>query len=80
MIDLTTHKKITVSTDGEAWPYIMLPLEQLDAVTVILQENNVPFWVDSDAISLNGKPEVAIVNLGRGADAVHVQQLLDDAT
>jgi len=78
VIDLTTHQRIIVSTDGDAGPYIIVPLDQLDAVELILKENNVSFWVDADAISLDGQPEVAIVNLGRGANATHVQQMLDN--
>lgn len=79
MIDSTNQERVVVSTDGSAGPYIMVPFDQLEAVKSILQKNKVPFWVDADAISLDGKPEIAVVNLGRGASASQVQQLLDAA-
>jgi hypothetical protein len=79
MVDSQTRAPITVSTDGTAGPYVMVPLDQLDALTALLQRHQVSFWVDSDAISLNGMPEIAVINLGRGASVAHIQQLLDEA-
>ncbi len=77
MIDTGTKKKITVSTDGTAGPYIMVLVEQLAKVRAILDANAIPYWVDEAAISLNGKPEVTVVNLSQGCDSSHVQDLLD---
>jgi hypothetical protein len=79
MIDSTTHNPITVSTDGNAGPYLMVPLDQLDKVTTLLAHHDVLFWVDDDAISLDGKPEIAVVNLGRSTNVTHVQRVLDQA-
>jgi hypothetical protein len=79
MIDTTTHRPIHVSTDGDAGPYIMVPFAQLACVKTILDRGRVSYWVDAHAISLDGKPEIAIVNLGRGVDATQVQRLLDAA-
>lgn len=77
MIDADTQSPVTVSTDGDGGPYIMVPLDQLPAVTSMLRTNGVSFWVDANAISIDGKPEITVVNLGRGVDARHVQRLLD---
>jgi hypothetical protein len=77
MIDAMTRERITVSAEGIGGPYIMVPLEQLDAIEAMLRENQITYWVDADAISLDGKPEVAVINLGRGTDAGNVQRLLD---
>jgi hypothetical protein len=79
VIDSATHNRITVSTDGNAGPYIMVPVDQLDMVTALLRDNAIAFWVDADAISLDGKPEIVVINLGRGVDATRVQRLLDQA-
>ena len=79
MIDSTTQARITVSTGGDAGPYIMVPLDQLEAVEGVLRNRGISYWVDADAISLDGKPEIAVVNLGRGADVGQVQRLLDAA-
>ena len=77
MIDATTHQRLRVSTDGTAGPYIMVPVSQLDDVKALLHDRHVNYWVDENAISLDGKPEIAIVNLGRGANASAVQTVLD---
>ena len=80
MIDASTKKPLYVSADGDAGPYIMVPVQQIDDVRTLLDANNIPYWVDEDAISLDGKPEVTVVNLGPGADAATVQKLLDNAS
>jgi hypothetical protein len=77
MIDTTTRQPLCVSIDGEAEPYIMVPVAQLDRVTALLDANRVSYWVDEEAISLDGKPEVTVVNLGRRSDPTTVQRLLD---
>lgn len=66
-----------MSSDGTAGPYVMVPLDQLEAVKSMLRDNQVSFWVDANVISLNGEPEIAVVNLGRRVSAEHVQRLLD---
>ena len=76
MIDVVTKKPLYVSTDGTAGPYIMVPLDQLDEVRQLLDQHNFRYWVDEDAISLNGKPFVTVVDLGRGTDAAAVQTIL----
>jgi len=78
VIESTAQEPITVSTDGGAGPYIVVPPGQLDAVTAVLRDNGVSFRVDADVISINGESEIAFVNLGRGASAAQVQQLLND--
>lgn len=77
MIDSETEERIVVHTEGTGGPYLMVPLDQLDAVETVLRNNRIKYWVDSDAISLDGKPAVIVINLGRGADPVPVQALLD---
>ncbi len=77
MIDTTTEQPLCVSTDGTAGPYIIVPVAQLDRVRTLLDANKVSFWVDEEVISLDGKPEVAVVNLGGECDPARIQQLLD---
>jgi hypothetical protein len=77
MKDVATKKSLYVSSDGAAGPYIMVPVCRLDDLRQLLDRHRVPYAVDEDAISLNGAPELAIVNLGRGGDAKGVQKLLD---
>jgi hypothetical protein len=79
MIDISTERPLYVSTDGTAGPYIMVPLDQLDAVRRLLDQHSIRYSVDEDAISLNDKPYVTVVDLGRGGDAPAVQTILDNA-
>jgi len=77
MNDATTQQPLKVSTDGTAGPYIMTPVSQLDEVKGLLDDRRIQYWVDENAISLNDTPEIALINLGRGADAAAVQRILD---
>lgn len=77
MTDTTTRQQLTVETNGGAGPYIVLPLAQLDTVKAQLDANQVRYWVDEEVLSLDGKPEVAFVNLGAGTNPELVQRLLD---
>ncbi len=78
-MDTTTHKPLHVSTDGGAAPYIMVPVSQLEKVTALLDGNKVSYWywVDEEALSLDGKPEVTVINLGHRSDPATIQRLLD---
>lgn len=77
MIDTTTHMRLSVSADGGAGPYIMVPVTQLEKVIALLDTNKCSYWVDEEVISLDGKPEVAVVNLSRGSDPEWIQHVLD---
>ncbi len=77
MIDTTTHKPLLVSTDGKAGPYIMVPEAQLEKVRALLDTNEVSYWVDEEAISLDGKPEITVINLGHRTDPERIQHLLN---
>ena len=79
MIDSSTSKPIRVSADGTSGPYVMVPVDQLEQVRKLLQANGIPYWVDHNAISVDGRPAVAVVNLGKGTDPLRVQVLLDAA-
>jgi hypothetical protein len=77
MTDVTTKKPLHVSTDGTAGPYIMVPVSQLADVRKLLEKHGVRYQVEEDVISLNGAPEGAVIDLGRGADAGAIQAILD---
>ena len=55
----------------------MVPVKQLDQVQTLLDANNILYWVDEEAIALDGKPEIAFVNLHHENNPEMVQQLLD---
>jgi hypothetical protein len=77
MIDVMTTKPLYVSTDGTAGPYIMVPVSQLADLRDLLDRHRVRYFVEEDAISLDGAPETVVVDLGHGADAAAVQAILD---
>jgi hypothetical protein len=77
MIDVETRERLKVNTDGDTGPYLMVPLEQLKTVRLILDRSEITFRVSPDAIALDGKPAIAIVNFGRGADINRIQGALD---
>jgi len=78
MIDAITERPLSVSTDGNSGPYIMVPVSQLEELRLLLDGNGVPYWVDQEAISLDGRPEVTVVNLGSDTDPNAIQKLLDE--
>jgi hypothetical protein len=57
----------------------MVSVELLEKVRKLLVENDVPHWVEHNAISVDGRPAVTVINLGRRADSRQVQTLLDAA-
>jgi len=77
MIDTTTHQPLSVSAHAADWPYLIIPLTHLDKVQALLDANQVSYWVDAEALSLDGKPEVTFINLQRGTDPAWIQSLLD---
>lgn len=80
MIDQCTNKLLYVSTDGDTGPYIMVPVKQVDDVRALLSRHHIGYWVDNDAISIDGKPEIIVVNLGHDSDANVIQNILDKAS
>ena len=54
-----------------------MPFAQLEQVTSLLDENAISYWVDDEALSVDGKPEVIFVNFSAQTDPAAVQRLLD---
>ena len=77
MIDTTTEKRVYVSADGTAGPYVMVPVSRLPDLRQLLDRHGIAYSVEEHAISLDGTPEIAVVDLGRGADVHAVQTILD---
>jgi hypothetical protein len=79
MIDQETQERLQVNTDGDAGPYLMVPLEQVPAIRAVLQQHGIAHSLDQDAVQFDDKPIIALINFGRGTDPVRIQQLLDAA-
>jgi hypothetical protein len=70
----------TLSTDGIAGPYIIVGIDQLELVRHELAAAGIKHDVDEDAVRLNGKPALAVINLGHHPDLEMVQRILDRIT
>ncbi len=79
MIDEMNRSPLRVASDGVAGPYLMTPVAQLARIRELLDRRAVRYWVDADAISLDGRPAIAVINFGRAGDAARLQDLLDEA-
>jgi hypothetical protein len=79
MTDTPTGRPIQVSTDVASGPYIMVSVELLEKVQKLLVQNDIRHWVDHHAISVDGRPAMTVIHLGRKVDPHQVQDLLDAA-
>ena len=79
MIDEMTRKSLRVKGDAIGGPYLMVTIDQLDAVRAVLDRHKAYYWVDADAISLDNEPPVTVINFGKGGDAARIQAILDEA-
>lgn len=79
MIDEMTQDRLRVASDEIAGPYLMIPLGQLRRVREVLDRHAIRYWVDSTAISLDGKPAITVINFGRAGDAGRIQTVIDEA-
>ena len=79
MIDSATHKPVRVLLDVATGPYIYVSVDHFDQVRKVLQDNNIPHWVDHIGISVDGRPMERLINIKKGSDPDRVQALLDAA-
>ena len=79
MIDQTTQKPFRIKSDEIAGPFLMLPLAQLAGVRAALDRYAIRYWVDSEAISLDGRPPRIVINFGRAGDPARIQAALNEA-
>jgi hypothetical protein len=79
MIDEVKNRRMEVKSDEIAGPFLSLPLAQLASVRKVLDRHGIYYWVDSEAISLDHKPPVIVINFGRKGNAAQIQAALDEA-
>lgn len=77
MPNTTSDRPAYISSEGESVSCIIVPLSQLDTVTSLLDANDVPYWVDEESLSIDGKPEVTFINLDDRSDPENIRRLLD---
>jgi hypothetical protein len=77
MTNAMTKKPLRVWAEETEWPWIPLPVSQLDEVRRILDERSIRYTVDEHYVSLNDGPFTTIIKLQRGTDGKAVQAVLD---
>lgn len=60
MTDAMTEKRLSISTDGDAGPYIEVTVSQLDDLRDLLDGRGVRYYVQDLIISFDGGPEIAV--------------------
>lgn len=80
MLNVNTKERLHVSDGGSGGLYITLPVEQCDAVCLLLKENDLSFWVDEGNISINDQPAFTVINIGFGNAPDAIQEILDRAS
>jgi hypothetical protein len=79
VLDIETQSRLVVHVEGDAGPYLLVPVDQLADVRGVLERNRIAHSLASDAIRLDGKLAVAIIDFGRRAEAGAIQAALDAA-
>jgi hypothetical protein len=79
MIEKKTEDRFRVKSDVVAGPFLKLTLSELPRVREQLDHRAISYWVDSTAISLDGKPHMVVINFGRAGDAARIQDAVDEA-
>ena len=77
MNDVELNTKLTVRAEGDAGPYLLVPIQQLQEVEAVLRAAGVRFSTSRDAIQMDGHDAIALLDFGRQADAMRIQALLD---
>ena len=60
-----TIKPVSLSTDGEAGPYIMTPVQYVDQVRNFLVDRGIRFNLDHASFQRKGIPEFTVFNISR---------------
>ena len=68
---------LVVSTDGTAGPYIIVTADQLGPVLQTLRDQSIPLHVDDEAVMLDGRPALMVIDLDNDSDVGRVQAILD---
>ena len=79
MTDSETGERIKVGNEGDAGPYILFPLDQLDDVRRVLDAAGIRYKVAEDAVGWGDGPVIATIDFGLDVDPEPIQRALDAA-
>ena len=68
---------LEVSIDGTTCPYFIVPTEQMDVVANALRDERIHFEAENDAVMLEGRPALSVIQLALDADVERIQGILD---
>lgn len=77
MTDAITKKPLRVSTESTMGPYIMTPVSRMDEIQRLLDSRGIRYSVEENVISMDGGPEIGVINFGREEDTAAIQAILD---
>ena len=78
MINSITNEPIRVDKYPGAWPYVRVPLDQLDQVKKLLDHAGFRYHVAKYALSSDGEPYIVKVSFEHRADVAALQAAFDD--
>lgn len=77
MKDDSNGKPVKITPAGEAGAFMIVRMTQTPAVSQLLDEHGVPYWMDQFFGSYHGEPPVIFFNFGPKVEPETVQCLLD---
>ena len=78
MIDTTTDNRYMLLVEPGQRPLVIIPVTMLDQALALLDANKLPYWVNEEYLSADGKPEVAFIKVDRrDADPALIKRLLN---
>ena len=78
MINSLTNEPIRVSKYPGAWPYVRVPLDQLDQVKKLLDQAGFRYYVHMHAVSIDGGPYTMDVSFEHRAEVAALQAVFDN--
>ena len=80
MINVATKEPLRVWAEESEWPWISLPVSQLDEVRKLLDSRGIRYRVSEHYISFREEPFTTILTCERGTDGKAVQAILDSVS
>jgi len=79
MTDISTNQPLKLYLHENTNPILDVLVDQLDDVRAVFDAHDVPYWVDTYAVSIDNEPLSTIVTISRNIDPKTVQAILDQA-
>jgi len=76
MLDDYKKQPFTVSTDGDAGPYLMVPPAQVEAVQLAFSKHKVSHAIEYDVSQNAGTGVLTVFNFGNSADVARIERIL----